>query len=98
MEALRLFVTVGHVSAVVMISGVWFEMLYSEESVLTGVIMVLSDAAGSVQPGYYGDEEKRMGWSSLVIKKAGLSWSQDKCGLQARIESALACAVARVKK
>lgn len=49
-----------------------FEILYTEECVLGGVIMVLSDATGSVQPGYYGDEEERMSSSSPVIKKTVL--------------------------
>lgn len=45
-------------------------MPYSEECMLRGVIMVLSDGTGGVQPGYYGDEEKRMG--TAVIRPAAV--------------------------
>lgn len=65
-------------------------MLYSGERVLIGVIMVLSDATGGVQPGYYGDEEERMGSCSPVIKKAALT------NVDSRREPAIRCVCVRV--
>lgn len=46
--------------------------------------MVVSDATGGVQPGYYGDEREKDGLE-LTSNKTGCT---DECGLQDRRESA----------